>query len=182
MVQGEGGRFTHRTEKMDREIHARFGKTLHEVWEGFGLESEESMTVRSVFKKKRSDIRFKYGEKAAKHFEKNYYCEICHENRFACLTIHHTEGKKVDKFQTLCFNCHMITHAPKSGEMTMAHEHSLEAEKVKKKATMLIRDNKIFQFFGRGLSLREIGKQVGVGHNTVRVVLLKFGVKSKLKN
>jgi hypothetical protein len=63
-----------------------------------------------TLKRKIKDIRYKYGESAVKYFIKYPTCEICDENRLIVLNIHHIEGKKIDKFKTLCFNCHMIEH------------------------------------------------------------------------
>ena len=59
---------------------------------------------------KLSKLRRSYGDEAKKYFVENFKCEKCSEERLAALAIHHTEGKHINKFITLCHNCHFVEH------------------------------------------------------------------------
>jgi len=56
-------------------------------------------------------LRNRYGVAAMEYFMANHSCEVCGELRLACLSIHHTDGKQVDRFKTLCHNCHAVSHS-----------------------------------------------------------------------
>ena len=56
-------------------------------------------------------LKINYGEEARQHFIENHVCARCGEDRLACLSVHHSEGKTTKKFVTLCMNCHAIEHS-----------------------------------------------------------------------
>lgn len=60
---------------------------------------------------KLSWIKKLYDEAAKQYFLAHPACEECGEERMCCLGIHHPEGKKVEKFKTLCQNCHAVEHS-----------------------------------------------------------------------
>lgn len=59
----------------------------------------------------------RYGLLARRHFLDHPVCFMCGELRLSCLAIHHTHGKQVNKFTTLCHNCHAAHHG---GDYTLA--------------------------------------------------------------
>ena len=63
--------------------------------------------------RKMTRIKAAHGSKALAHFINNNICELCGEDRVACLEIHHTHGKKREVFKTLCSNCHVLEHTTK---------------------------------------------------------------------
>lgn len=65
---------------------------------------------RRKLSNKLSWIKTRYGEAAKLYFIANPCCEVCDEDRLVCLAIHHTDGKRVEKFRTLCHNCHSVEH------------------------------------------------------------------------
>jgi hypothetical protein len=115
------------------------------------------------------DLRYRYGAAAGDYFEANPVCEVaeCAEDRIAVLNVHHKHGKAVDEFQTLCFNCHMLEHAA-TPEFTARHRQAIVAQQAADRAVMDSRAAVARELKSTGLSLREIGRRIGVSHITVR--------------
>lgn len=130
---------------------------------------------KDFFKRKLSDLRHVYGHAEAKHFAENPFCENCDEKRIAVLTVHHTHGRKRSDVQTLCFNCHMIVHSPKSGAFTYADHLEFEKQKSAKKNLARLRDKIWIKELRSGKSQREVGRLYGVSHNTIRNAVLRNG-------
>ena len=77
------------------------------------------------FTDKVGHIRKRYGSKAANYFLEHQKCERCPENRFPCLDVHHLEGKKRDKFEVLCRNCHAVEHSTSYTFDDVLKEHAI---------------------------------------------------------
>lgn len=137
------------------------------------------MAYRSVFLLKIAYIKHEYGPSAAEYFRSHPFCEDCEEKRLACLTIHHVNGKKEEVFRTLCFNCHMLTHATRSKSETYEDYLQLVEKQNKVKNDRFERDKKIIEFLKEGWSLREIESKTGVGYVTVFGISKKYNIRSK---
>lgn len=131
------------------------------------------MPVRNYIKRKCNYLTNRYGKNAAEYFLNFPKCEKCGEERLACLAVHHKHGKKVDEFQTLCFNCHMVVHAKKSGNLTFKDVQQKEDHKKKLKN---LRNKQIVDLALLGKTTREIGKAVGVSNAWVSIVCKKSGI------
>jgi len=140
---------------------------------------------KSIFRRKLGYLKYNYWQKAKDYFEKHYVCEKCWEQRLWCLTLHHTEWKKVDKFQTLCFNCHMIHHAGRSWEETFETDLMKDMERMKieadKKFRIKNRNNRIIKYYEAWITTRYIAKEVGISHVSVSYIIndYKSGLISK---
>lgn len=132
------------------------------------------MATKDLFKIKIRDLRYTYGDEEADYFASHPKCEICPEDRFVALSIHHTHGKDVKKFKTLCHNCHAVVHATKTGDMTYDKYIKAKKEKDAKKLKRLKFLKEAVDFlFEKGYSLRQIGRELKISHNTVRNYLNK---------
>lgn len=125
----------------------------------------------NFFKRKIVDLRHKYGDEEANYFKDNPVCETCGEERLVCLTVHHIHGvKNSSKVKTLCFNCHMIVHAPKSGNFTYKDHIELENSKKLHRNSL---DEKYILSYEKTGSLRAAALALGVSHNAIRNTLIK---------
>jgi len=123
--------------------------------------------TKDAFMRKIVDLRHKYGHEEAEYFKNHPSCETCPENRLAALTIHHVEGRSKKIFQTLCFNCHMIVHSLYP-EYTYQNYLDFLDDKNAIRSDRLKRDRLIVESFRKGKSLRQIGRDFDLSHNTVR--------------
>jgi|DEB0MinimDraft_6_1074348.scaffolds.fasta_scaffold79845_3 transposase-like protein len=122
--------------------------------------------VKCPLKLKLKDLRYKYGESAKEYFREHYKCESCGEDRLAVLTLHHTKGKKVEEYQTLCFNCHMLIHS-KTPEHTAEMSIRKDTKRTLKSEAIRVRNIKIKQMVDDGISYRKIGEVFGISHTMV---------------
>lgn len=128
--------------------------------------------IKSLYKRKIKDIRYQYGESAVKYFQKHPYCEECDEKRLILLCIHHLEGKKKNKFKTVCHNCHMLEHHPEASDET--YEKYLAAESAKAKKSQN-KDNEILRMMNKQISIREIIAKAHTCLSRIRRVAKKSG-------
>jgi hypothetical protein len=140
------------------------------------------MSYTSIFKRKKSYIKSRYGIEASVYFSSHPHCERCPEDRFACLTLHHTKGKKIKEFEVLCFNCHMLEHARNSGESTFRQELVFQEEREDKTAKIKLRNEKIINRLREGKSLRIIGREYGVSSTAIYLIGKTAGVVNGRKN
>ena len=140
------------------------------------------MAIRNPFLYKIAYIKNNYGQAAYDYFVSHTACESCGEERLACLTIHHLYGKNIEKFKTLCANCHAVVHATRLKSMTHKDHLKIVEIKQEEKHRRDERNQKIIKMIDKGLSLREVAKKTGVSHVTVYEVSRKFNIRSKHKN
>ena len=134
------------------------------------------MVTLNLLKRKMKDIRYNYGNAAAEHFWENPRCQDCGDKRLVVLTLHHTHGRKIDKFQTLCFNCHMVVHNKKNEFETY------ESCKLKIEDRETDRDEKnerILQCLNRGITIRGIIRKEHTSMDRVRKILKENGFETK---
>lgn len=122
--------------------------------------------MRNVFLKKCSDITYKYGKKARDYFELNSKCERCSEDRIVLLAIHHTHGKQVDKFETLCHNCHMLEHS---------NNKEYTYEDYKKSIKDADKSQEILHLLEKNVPIRKIISELNTSKPTIDKVMKKYG-------
>lgn len=125
--------------------------------------------------RKMKDIRYNYGALAAEHFWRYPYCEDCGDKRLVILTLHHTHGKKVNKFETLCFNCHMIVHNKKNENAT--YENCLIIQE-KREEERKEKNQRILQSLNKGMTIRSIIRKEHSSMDRVRKVLKENGFET----
>ena len=127
------------------------------------------------FKRKLQEIKYNYGVKASEYLKRNTKCEDCGEPRMLVLNIHHTQGKKIEEFKTLCHNCHMIEHSTTNKEYT--HETYLNEEK-QKLASDVDRDKRILKRLDEGLAIHKIITQENTSISSIKTVMSKHNFVS----
>lgn len=136
--------------------------------------------TKDALKIKLNTIRWSYGALAYAHFSANPVCSSCGEDRLVTLAIHHVEGKSVEKFDTLCHNCHAVHHA-KNGQATA--KSVLEDRKIREAKTRerLAREeaemSTMRQYLLDGLSMRTVGRLLGVSQVAIKRRAAKIGLK-----
>jgi hypothetical protein len=133
------------------------------------------VVVVNPFRRKVADMRHRYGAAAADYFIVHPECERCHEPRISTLTLHHKQGKKVEEFEVLCFNCHMLEHS-NSPDYTYDDHLRWEEQKSQKSVVRKERNDKILELNRSGLSLRQIAKQADISHIMVRSIITSSDV------
>ena len=135
------------------------------------------MIKKDPFLRKISDLRCRYGDTEANHFLKNPHCFHGKEKRMAALTVHHVDGvKNSDVVITLCFNCHMVVHAPLTGGFTYA-DHLLRVQNANKiKSNRKKFHRSLFKAWQKCNNTRQVGREFGVSHVTVRNVIKSFSI------
>jgi hypothetical protein len=131
--------------------------------------------IKNPFLRKLHDLKYAYGSEASDYFKNNPRCQRCPEERIAALTVHHTKGKNVNEFETLCFNCHMIHH---SRHKNFTHEDHLKfiENKAKKPLVRKERYEKITARWKELKSARLTGEEFGISHTAVIYALKKCGI------
>ncbi len=120
--------------------------------------------VTNALKKKINYLRYNYGQPEADYFLNNPVCEECLEDRLVLLAIHHVHGKNIDKFKTVCLNCHMLEHTPKSKHHTYKscmQEQSAKLDKMETKKALVLR------LLDQGVSLRNI---IGIANTSMHII------------
>lgn len=132
---------------------------------------------KDPFLRKIQELRCRYGDREAEHFKTHPYCENkkCGEKRIAALTVHHVHGvKNSDEVRTLCFNCHMIHHAPVAGNFTY-EDHLVRVKDrqgfLESRKEFHLKLVKAWEECG---NLRKVGRDFGISHNAVRNAVLKY--------
>jgi hypothetical protein len=131
---------------------------------------------KSYYKRKVKDIRYNYGESAVQHFIANPICEHCGEERMVVLNIHHTAGKLVEDYKTLCHNCHMLEHNPRIAHETYATHLQDELEKAE---TLKKRDLFIVSLLEKQTPLRDIIGIAGCKYETIKRVMAEHGYRTR---
>ena len=133
------------------------------------------MVTSNLLKRKMKDIKYNYGEAAAEHFWKHPHCEDCGDKRLVVLTLHHTHGRKVDKFQTLCFNCHMVVHNKKNEYQTFEICKSIIDERETNREE---KNQRILDCLNKGMTIRSIIRKENSSMDRVRSILKENGFET----
>ena len=132
--------------------------------------------IKDPFVRKWHDLKYLYGIEAADYFKAHPACQHCPEKRIATLTVHHTKGRQINEFETLCFNCHMIHHAK---HKTFTYEDHLKF--VDKKQDRLNETQEMYDKMAKRYSelksLRLTAKEFGVSTGPIRRALARSSSK-----